>query len=127
MLMFVNTSVTNSDNGTISVLAQVTWTASSMPNGIITHSVTIQSGSGSVVHFEPSLDESATSFNVNVTLVPAEMFLARVQVLNGAGSNETDSPLALSPQGGEIFIFTHPSTHQPSISNSFSELAENEI
>ena len=104
VLTFDSSSVVNADNGMVSVSAQISWTASSMPNGNITgHSVIfIRDSTGSMVLSIDSLAPTAVNHTVTITLIPNEMYFATVQIINGAGVNNASSPIVQSPQGSKI-------------------------
>lgn len=102
MLLFDENSVINSVGGTISVTAQISWTGSAMPNGvIISQTVTISSFGGTVVFFNESVGVSVTGLNVVIAVQPNEMYFATVRITNGRGSSDANTSQALSPQGGE--------------------------
>ena len=116
MLTLDDSSVVNADDGMISVSAQISWTASSMPNGVITsHSVTILNNTGTVVLSVDSLAETATGHTVTATLVPNRMYFATVEVFNGAGSSEANSISVLSPQGSKTMVLCYKKIYENNV------------
>ena len=105
MLVFVEESLTNSDDGLVSVTAHVTWMDPESPNGVlIAQSVTIRSVGGASVFSDNSVGVGMNSVITVVDVQGGELYSATVAVSNGAGSSEANTSLVMAPQGGECAI-----------------------